>query len=71
MRIDRADFDRLIDQGCAAAFHLALNSVEELADRLRRMDDWVTELVCNMNDGQQTQHEWTRFRDKLFSHAAL
>ena len=71
LRIDRADFDRLIDQGCAAAFHLALNSVEELADRLRRMDDWVTELVCNMNDGQQTQHEWTRFRDKLFSHAVL
>ncbi len=67
LRISRTDFDRLVELGCAAAYHLALNSVEQLADRLRRMDDWVTDLVANMNDNHQTEHEWSRFRDKLFS----
>lgn len=67
MRINRKDYDQLLDTGCTAAYLLALNSVDELADRLRRMDDWVTELVCNMEDNHQAEHEWTSFREKLFS----
>ena len=67
LRISRQDYDQLLDTGCTAAYLLALNCVDELADRLRRMDDWVTELVCNMEDNHQTEHEWTSFREKLFS----
>jgi CRP-like cAMP-binding protein len=66
LRIERAAYDQLINNGSEAAYRLALNSSELLADRLRRMDDWVTELVCGMNDNNRTQHEWERFRERLF-----
>jgi CRP-like cAMP-binding protein len=68
LRIERGDYDRLIEQGEVAAYKLALNCVDELADRLRRMDEWVTDLVCQQRDERQVS-EWTRFREKLFSNA--
>jgi CRP/FNR family transcriptional regulator, cyclic AMP receptor protein len=68
LRIDRVEYDRLIEHGDVAAYKLALNCVDELADRLRRMDDWVTDLVCQQRDERQVS-EWTRFREKLFTNA--
>jgi len=66
LRIDRADYDRLMAAGSIAAHKLALNCVDDLADRLRRMDEWVTDLLCK-RDNKHDASEWTRFREKLFS----
>lgn len=67
LRIDREDFDALVEEGSLAAYRLLLNSVEELADRLRRMDDWVTELLCGTRADRKTRREWTQFRETLFT----
>lgn len=65
LRLSRADYDRLCADGNPIAFKLALNSLEQLADRLRRTDEWITELVCNENY-QPTPSEWTSFRTLIF-----
>lgn len=65
LRLQRDDFDRFIDSGDLAAYRLAMNVLDEMADRLRRMDQWVTELVCKQHDRRQVS-EWSRFRQTLF-----
>lgn len=63
--IERAKYDALCKEQSSAACKLALNTVESLAERLRRMDDWVDELV---HRGQANQRipEWNRLRATLF-----
>jgi CRP/FNR family transcriptional regulator, cyclic AMP receptor protein len=66
--IPRGDYDDLIREGVGAAYKLAYNVVENVARRLRRMDEWVAELKTR---GEQQAlgeklPEWRRFRDKLF-----
>lgn len=63
--IERANYDALCKEQASAACKLALNTVESLAERLRRMDDWVDELV---HRGQANQRipEWNRLRATLF-----
>lgn len=63
--IERAKYDALCQEQASAACKLALNTVESLAERLRRMDDWVDELV---HRGQANQRipEWNRLRATLF-----
>ena len=65
LRIERKDYDVLLADESLAAYKLAFNILDELADRLRRMDGWVTEL---MNDDAQAARvsEWSSFREKLF-----
>lgn len=65
LRLRREDFDRLIESGDSAACRLAMNVLGEMADRLRRMDQWVTELVCKQHDRRRTS-EWAKFRQALF-----
>lgn len=65
--IDRGDYDRLCGNNTMAACKIATNTLNMLAARLRRMDDWVAELVRK----QQKNHvrptsEWSQLRDKLF-----
>ncbi len=64
--IDRRDYDDLIRQGIWAAYKLAYNTVRSLADRLRRMDEWVAELAAHNPPGERIP-EWSTFRDKLFN----
>jgi CRP-like cAMP-binding protein len=65
LRISHVDYQDLIAEGVWAAYKLAYNVVEELAERMRRMDDWVTELMLRQRvDGAQA--EWSEFRNKLF-----
>lgn len=47
LQIKRSDYDELIQDGASVAFKLAFNVVETLAERLRRMDQWVEELIYN------------------------
>lgn len=71
LSIPRMQYERLLADGSTAAYKLAYNVVQSLADRLRRMDDWVTELAASgdrTNGQSQQQHvpEWHEFRKKLF-----
>jgi len=65
LRIERQRFDKLIDGQCACAYKLAMNVVESLAERVRRMDQWVTELLCDEPQDRPSR-EWHHFREKLF-----
>jgi CRP-like cAMP-binding protein len=64
--LDRRDYDDLIRQGIWAAYKLAYNTVQSMADRLRRMDEWVAELASHNPPGDRVP-EWSSFRDKLFN----
>ena len=66
LRIARADYDKLIKDGVAAAYKLTYNAVESLANRLRRMDEWIVE-CASQNPPAEKIPEWSSFRDKLFS----
>ena len=50
VRIERGDFDLLVARGDCVAYRLALNVVASLAERLRRMDEWVAQLVSDDED---------------------
>lgn len=65
LRMARKEYDKLCADGNPIAFKLALNSLEQLAERLRRTDQWITELVCQENH-KPTASEWTSFRTLIF-----
>jgi len=65
LRISRTDFDRWFATGNPVALKLTLNCVEQLAERLRRMDAWITDLMCKENHKPST-NEWTSFREIIF-----
>jgi len=69
LRITRPAFEALLENPGPAANKLALNVVRTLADRLRRMDDWVLDLVTNNPPNKaEKDREWGRFQAKLFGH---
>lgn len=63
--LSRENYDALLASGNPVAFKLAMNSLEQLAERLRRTDEWITNLVCGENH-KPTPSEWTAFRDLIF-----
>ncbi len=65
LRLSRKDYDQLCADGNPIAFKLAINSLEQLSDRLRRTDQWITELVCKENHSP-TPSEWTSFCKLIF-----
>jgi CRP/FNR family transcriptional regulator, cyclic AMP receptor protein len=70
LRIARSDYDDLICDGVVAAYKLAYNVVETVAGKLRRMDEWITELASDHDVRQPRSEklpEWRQFRNKLFN----
>jgi CRP-like cAMP-binding protein len=65
LQITHADYADMIQDGIWAAFKLAYNVVQQLAERLRRMDEWVAELANNPSAAGNVP-EWSRFRSKVF-----
>lgn len=65
LAIDRSKFNHLVASECSPASKLAINTVASLAERLRRMDDWVTELMSG-SAGRQRNSDWTKLRATLF-----
>ncbi len=65
LSIERSRYEALCNQESSAACKLAINAVASLAERLRKMDEWVDELV---HRGQASQRipEWNRLRATLF-----
>lgn len=70
LRISRDAFDKLMAEGALVAYKLAHNTVESLADRLRKMDDWVARLMRQKEESRRVQ-EWNQFRQSLFSEWSL
>jgi CRP-like cAMP-binding protein len=66
IRIERVDYDDLILDGVWGAYKLAYNVTQTLADRLRRMDEWIGELMTH-RPPEECEGEWTKFREKLFT----
>lgn len=74
LKIPRADFDRLLNHGCCGAYKVAVNLVASLAERLRRMDEWVTELVTAHPTDQPAPvraDEWATFRTQIMQQVSL
>ena len=65
LRINRSDYDHLIEEGSLAAYKLASNILYEFSGRLRRMGQWVSELMSS-DPVEAPVSEWSHFRDKLF-----
>ena len=65
LRLSREDYDQLCAAKNPIAFKLAINSLEQLSERLRKTDQWITNLVCEENH-QPTASEWTSFREIIF-----
>ena len=63
--IRRERFDELTSREPAVAYKLAVNTVGSLAERMRRMDQWVGELLSK-GIADQRPSEWSQLRDKLF-----
>ena len=70
LRITREAYDQLISNGAVVAYKLAHNTVESLADRLRKMDEWVARLMRQQTENRRVQ-EWNQFRQSLFSEWSL
>lgn len=64
-RIERKDYDVLLNSSSLAAYKLAYNILDELADRLRRMDALVSDLMLDEQQASRVS-EWSSFREKLF-----
>ncbi|MBX7169207.1 MAG: cyclic nucleotide-binding domain-containing protein [Pirellulales bacterium] len=64
--LDRSEFDELISDGACAPYKLAFNAMSTLADRLRRMDDWITELIDRDGTPKQVA-EWEELRRRMFA----
>ena len=63
--LEWADFAPLVEARSTAAQKLSHNTIGILAERLRRMDSWVSELVAQDGRPRRTA-EWDAFREKLF-----
>lgn len=66
LRLPHGEFQDLVDDGVAAAYKLSHNVIELMAERLRRMDDWVVELMTR-ECPDAIRPEWSNFREKLFT----
>ena len=66
LRLSRQKFDELQKMCPEAAYRIALATAEILAARLRKMDEWICELV-ERPDGAHHREEWREFRAKLYS----
>jgi len=77
LKIIRGDYEELIQEGCRAAYKLAYNTVQCLAERLRKMDEWVADLLAKASESGPANHlpeaashqmqEWSDFREKMLS----
>lgn len=66
----REDFLTLARERPAAAFRISANIASVLAERLRRMDTWICELV-ERPDGESHRDEWQKFRSAVYTSWAL
>jgi CRP-like cAMP-binding protein len=64
-RLPRARFDELLARDPAITSCLAANTISMLAERMRRMDDWVVELLAHKPADPRVP-EWNELRRRVF-----
>jgi len=66
----RDDFLKLSAENPHAGFQIAANIASVLAERIRRMDTWICELM-DQPDTQQHRDEWESFRSAVYTNWQL
>jgi len=64
LKLRKSDFKKLKQRAPEVTCRLACNLVNILSDRLRRMDDWITELL-DEHKAAQMHIQWNELRDRL------
>jgi CRP/FNR family transcriptional regulator, cyclic AMP receptor protein len=64
--LTKSQFDELLERDSAVACKLAINTIHILAQRMRRMDQWVAELM-QTKPASQNVREWARLHEQLFN----
>lgn len=64
IKLRRSDFEDLSQQHATAACQLACNLVNILSERLKRMDEWITELL-DEPDTEEMHDQWLELRQRL------
>mgnify|MGYP001570873420 CR=1 FL=1 len=65
LALDREKFDASLAAGRVVAYKLVYNVAQRLAERLRRMDDWVVELLAQGPAKTAKGPELERFKNSL------
>jgi CRP-like cAMP-binding protein len=65
LQITHTAYDDMIQERLMAAYKLAYNVVQQMAERLRRMDEWIDDLANNSGAANVT--EWSHFRNRIFN----
>jgi CRP/FNR family transcriptional regulator, cyclic AMP receptor protein len=66
MRLSRENYEQLHTRSPSAAFKIASAVASLMAQRLRRMDDWICNFI-DTPDGASHREEWHDFRSKLYA----
>jgi CRP-like cAMP-binding protein len=66
-RITHVAYQDMLDEGIWAAYKISHAAVETLAQRLRRMDEWIAQLLAHQPESDDHVREWSSFREKLFN----
>ena len=64
VKLGRADFDRIAQLHPMTACRLVCNLVNILSERLRRMDEWITELL-DEHETALVEEQWVKIRQRL------
>ncbi|QDT66261.1 cyclic nucleotide-binding domain-containing protein [Calycomorphotria hydatis] len=67
LRMSRERYSELEISGLRPAHRIAYETAVVMADRLRKMDHWVSGLLAD-DVHPQKQEEWSEFRAKLYTH---
>lgn len=66
LMLRREKYDELESAGSSAAYRIATNTAAVLAERLRRMDDWICDLV-EQPEAANHREEWQQFRANVYT----
>jgi CRP/FNR family transcriptional regulator len=64
LRLDRSEFDRLVQQEPQVGCQLAVNAADILGARLQNTDRWVSQLLQEQQDARIRRH-WHAFREHM------
>lgn len=67
LMLRRDKYDELETAGSTAAYRIATNTAAVLAERLRRMDDWIGDLVEKPDAAADHREEWQQFRANVYT----
>ena len=66
LQITHTAYGDMIQERMMAAYKLAYNVVQQMAERLRRMDEWIDDLANSSPAGGNVA-EWSNFRNRVFN----